>query len=1016
MSVLAWAQDRIVTGKVTSADDGSSLPGVNVVLKGTTSGSVTDVDGNYSISVPSAGGTLVFTFIGLRSIEVETGTRSQVNVQMQVDVTQLTEVIVTGYASQEKRTVTGAISSVKGDDIENLPLQSFDRAIQGRAAGVMVLSNNGIPGGAVNVRIRGTGSISAGNDPLYIVDGVQLNSRSDALYTQSNPLSFLNPNDIESIEILKDAASAAIYGSQAANGVVIITTKKGKKGKAKFNFNTYFGTSEPLKKLETLNSQEWFQMRREARLNAGQNMLVATHNTLNDMGVRPADFNTTTPNYTQEQLDEIAANLQTYDWQDEAMRDGKVQNYELSISGGDDKTNFYLSGSYSKQEAIVKPIDFQRGTVNMKVGHKATEKLEIGASVNLSTFSQNVPFSVDGSFLGSPAFAVSTILPHNRIYNEDGSFNTSILGVLNQNPIAVLNWNSGVTTTNQTVGNLNFSYKILDGLTFRSLWGVDHRFLKGDRYTDPRTPDGAGVLGRGAIQSYTNTNFISTQTLNYVKSFDVHNLSVLVGGEYRSDVSEGMSGTGIGFPSFQFRTIQSAATPEGITSFWGGFKRVGVFGRVNYDYNKKYLLAFTGRYDGSSKFGANNKFGFFPSAEVGWVAKEESFLRDVNAVSELKLRASYGQTGNDDFFAVGVDSRYYPSQGLYGAAGNYNSQGGIRPTGLAYPDLKWERNITFNVGVDFGFFNNRLTGAVDAFERTSKDLLLAQPVLFTSGYSTITTNVGELVNRGLEIELRSINVDNDLLKWESSFNITFLKNEVTKLYGDLKELPGDPSVRVGESLGTHFTQRFAGVNPATGRPMWYDINGNPKYQVVAGDRVVAGNSLPEYYGGLNNTITIKRFEFTFFFQYEYGRVVSDGQVGFLRENGTRLTLNALRETAEARWTSPGQITHIQRPYLNGPEPRGSGVNTGTTNLQKADYIRLKQISLAYNFNPSLLTKLKISNAKIYAQGLNLWTYDDYLGYDPEWVGSISPTTGANGGAIGIVPQLKSYTIGLQLSF
>ncbi|MBX2969772.1 MAG: TonB-dependent receptor [Cyclobacteriaceae bacterium] len=991
------AQDRTVTGRVTSADDGSSLPGVNVVLKGTTLGTNTDVDGRYSISIPSSGGTLVFSFIGLRSQEAEVGSRSVVDVSMQTDITQLSEVVVTGYATIEKRSVTGSISSVKGSVIENLPLQSFDRALQGRAAGVLVQSNNGIPGGAVNVRIRGTGSINASNDPLYIVDGVQLNNTNNAAYTQSNPLAFLNPNDIESIEVLKDAATAAIYGAQAANGVVLITTKKGKQGKARFNFNYYTGVSEPLKILNVLNSQEWYQLRKEAWANSGNTLPEA--NTLNNMGRLPANWQT----LTTAELDQIAAELPTYDWQREAWRTGKVNNYELSMSGGDDKTTFYLSGSYVNQEAIISPVNFERGTLNVKLNHKANNKLTIENSLNLSMFQQNVPFATDGSFLGNPAFATSTILPHNPIYNEDGSFNTAIAGVLNQNPIAVVAWNSGTQRTNQVVGNINATYKILDNLSLKSLFGLDYRFVNGDRYTDPRTPDGAGVSGRASAQTNWNTNFITSHVLNYSNTFaSKHDVNALLGYEYRSETNEQLNGAGIGFASYQFRTIQSAATPENIVSFWTGYRRMGTFGQLIYQYDKKYNLTLTGRYDGSSRFGSNNRYGFFPAVAASWLIKQENFMQNIDFVSELKVRASWGQTGND---AIGN----FSSRGLYGAAGNYNNFGGIRPTGLPNDDLSWERNVTTNIGLDFGLFNNRVSVATDYFIRQSKDLLLDQPVLWTSGYGSITRNVGELENRGIELEIRTINVDQGDFKWTTDFNFTHITNKVTKLYGGLEELPGDPSVRVGYSLGTYYTYEFAGVNPSTGRPMWYDANGNPKYQVQLADRRVIGrrvNNQADFFGGMTNTLSYKGFEVSFFFQYEYGRVVADGQYGFLLENATRLTLNTLEETAGPRWTTPGQITHIPRPYNGGPEPRGSGPTTGTAGLQKTDYIRLKQVSLAYNFNQNLIRRAGLTNAKVYVQGVNLWTYDDYIGYDPEWFGS----------ATGIIPQSKNYTFGIQLSF
>jgi TonB-dependent starch-binding outer membrane protein SusC len=991
----SWAQTRTVTGKVI-ASDGSALPAVSIRLKGTTTGAITDVDGNYRINVPQTGGVLVFSSVGYTEIEEAIGNRTVINVTLQDDVRQLSEVVITGYGEQEKREVTGAISQIKGSTIENLPLQSFDRALQGRASGVQVRSNNGIPGGAVNIRIRGTGSISAGNQPLFIVDGVQLNSTDNAANTQSNPLNFLNPNDIESMEILKDAAAAAIYGAQAANGVVIITTKKGKAGRSRIEFNSFAGYSEPFELLDVLNANEWYEVRTDAFRQAGSSELVARANALNNMGRLPADWQSQTP----EQLDALAAGLPTYNWQEEAFRRGIVQNYELSMSGGDDKTTFFVSGSYNQQDAIIYPVDFERGTLRLNLNHKATQKFSVETSLNLSTFEQNVPFSTDGSFLGSPAFSSSTVLPHNPIYNEDGTFNTNILGVLNQNVIAVANWTGGKARTNQAVGNMTFSYRIKDNLSFRSLWGMDYRVVQTNRYTDPRTPDGAGVGGRASQQDNWNVNFITTQTLNYnTKIGSNHNISAIGGVEYRSETNEQLSGSGIGFPTPQFRTIQSAATPESITSFWTGYRRIGTFARANYDFRRKYMATVTMRYDGSSRFGADNRFGFFPSFSMGWYLKEEPFLANNQTISELKLRASFGRTGNDQ---IGN----FSSRGLYGGTGNYAGQPGIRPSGLANTLLGWETNQTINIGLDYGFLNNRFTGAIEVFERTSKDLLLDQPILWTSGYGSITTNVGELVNRGVEFELTSVNIDRGGFRWNTSFNISYIENEVTKLYGGLTELPSDPSIRIGESLGSYYSYKHLGVNPATGRNMWEDVNGDPTYIVQLADRRIVGNSLAPWFGGLTNTFSYKGLELITFFNYEYGRLVSDGQYGFLRENGARLTLNALRETVNARWQQPGDITHQNRVYNGGTEQRISGMNTGTASLIKADYIRLKQLTLAYSVPVQTVQRLGLTRARVYVQGVNLWTYADYPGYDPEWFGS----------ATGIIPQGRNYTVGLQVGF
>lgn len=572
---FAVAQDREISGKVTSAEDGSFVPGVNVFVKGTSIGTVTNAEGVYRIFVPSSG-TLVFSFIGFQTMEIPVGTQSIVDAQLRVDVTQLSEIVITGYGALEKRQITGAISQVKGSVIENLPVQSFDRALQGRAAGVLVQSNNGIPGGNVTIRIRGTGSITAGNEPLFIVDGVQINSRNDADFTQSNPLNFLNPNDIASMEVLKDAASASIYGAQAANGVVIITTKKGKPGKPSLDLNYWEGVSQPLKIMDVLNSQEWFSLRREAHINSGQPNLAASQRALGDMG-RPQPGT-----LTEQELLDVANGLPTFDWQRQVFQTGRMRNAELSFSGGDEKNRYYVSGSFVDQKAIVTPVDFVRGTLKLDVTNTISPKLKVATSINLASTHQNVPFGVSGAFLGSPAFAGSAILPHNPIFNEDGTFNNNMAGVLNQNAVAVAAWNSGRQVTNQLVGNMTFNYQISKDLTFKSLFGIDYRIVQGERFTDPRTPDGQGVQGRNSQESVWNSNFITTQTLNYNKSFNkIHNVNALGGIEYRSESVQSLDAVSTGFPSFLFRDIAAGAVDENVTGFWSGFRRFSVFGQAH---------------------------------------------------------------------------------------------------------------------------------------------------------------------------------------------------------------------------------------------------------------------------------------------------------------------------------------------------------------------------------------------------------------------------------------------------
>ncbi|HSC53982.1 MAG TPA: TonB-dependent receptor [Phnomibacter sp.] len=1002
------AQTRNLSGKVTD-ENGAALEGATVSVRGSSLAATTKADGTFTLTVPADAKTLVVSFVGKELQEITIGNKTTFSISLKAAGTDpLDEVVVVGYTVRKKRDEAGAISTVRASQLENLPSASLDKALQGKAAGVLVQSNNGIPGGNINVRIRGEGSILAGNQPLYIVDGVQLNVRNDAAFTQSNPLAFLNPDDIESIDILKDAASAAIYGSNAANGVVIVTTKKGKAGKTKFTANVYFGQVTPIKQLDMVNAQDLYRLRTEAVGNFNNlpyNNLAVKRSVLGEYRVAGAST------MNDAQADSAAAALKTYDWQDYAFENGQIKSYEVSASGGTDKNTFRVSFSHQDQGTFVTKADFKRTAMKVDLMNKATNKLTFSTSINLSTFEQNNPFATDGSFLGSPAFAAPAILPINPVYNADGTYYgmpgqtpASLAGVLNQNIIAVNDYNSGFTRTNQLVGNFRLDYKLASWLTWSGFGGLDYRLVQGKRVTDARTADGFARKGLVQVSNSTNTNLNAFTTLNGAKSFGDHNFDGVVGYEYRQENQTGTSASGDGFPTYQFTSLDNAAQAVTVGEFFTGFRRNGVFGSVNYNYDRRYLLGATLRYDGSSRFGNNNQYGTFWALKAAWNADQEEFLKNASWISQLRIRAGYGTTGNDQ---VGN----FDGRGLYGGGGVYNGGAGIAYTQLANPDLKWETNATLNLGVDFGFFRNRINGSVEVYDKQTRDLLLSMPLQSASGFTSIIANVGKLQNRGVELTLNG-----DLIKgkavgdfnWNVGFIFGFNKQEVKELYGGLKALPSvDPNLitRVGSPVSSLFTQNYAGLNAATGRPMWYDTLGNLTYQVAARDRVISGSTrLPLYQGGLRNTLSYKGFTLDVFFQYEYGRYAQDGQANFLMENITRI--GVLQDYFDARWTTPGQITYFPRQNSNGTEAKGSGAQSGDRTWFKADYIRLKNITLSYDLDREFLNKMKLSAARFYMTATNMWTYSDWYSYDVEFVGT----------STGIIPQSKNFTVGLQVSF
>jgi TonB-linked SusC/RagA family outer membrane protein len=833
-----------------------------------------------------------------------------------------------------------------------------------------------------------------------------MNTRNDANFSESNPLAFLNPDDIESIDIIKDAATAAIYGSTAANGVVLITTKKGKAGKTKFTANYYGGTVMPMKYLDVVNGPEYFQLRSEAygtTLNLAPNDLTVKRTVLNELRYPGAS------SYTVTQADSAIATIPTYDWQRAAIQNGHIHNYELSASGGTDKSTFRVSANYTDQSTIVTKADFKRYGLKLDLTNRATDRLSFGLSTSVSSFEQQVPFAVSGSFLGSPAFSASGIIPTNPIYNKDGTYYgtpgnvpANIVGVLNQNIIQVNDYNSGFQRTNQLVGNFNAEFRIYDWLSLKGFAGIDYRDLNGKRVSDSRTADAFNRKGLVQLEHDYNTNVNTFATINFNHSFgENHKVDGFVGYEYRQENQVNTTESGDGFPTYQFIYLNNAANPLAVGESFTGFRRNALFTNVNYAYREKYLVGVVFRYDGSSRFGSGFRYGTFSGIKTAWNIDREKFLEDSKIISSLRLRLSYGQTGNDQ---IGN----FDGLGLYSGAGVYNNSAGIGFSQLENPSLKWEQTTTANLGVDFGFLNSRINGSIELYDKKTEDLLLNQPVQQTTGFTSIATNIGGLHNKGVEVTIGA-----DIFKakkagdfsWKVDLTFAYNKQEVTELYGGYEVLPSNTSIRIGQPVGVLFTQKYAGVSPATGRPMWYDSLGNLTYSVLAKDRVVIGPTLlSPYNGGVRSMFRYKGVTLDIFFQGEYGRWATDGQISFLYENIARI--NELQDVYDKRWTTPGQVTSVARFNANGTESKGSAAQSGDRMWFKADYIRLKSVVLSYELPAKWVSKAKLTNARIYLQGTNLLTISDWYSYDIEFVNT----------STGIIPQTKNITAGIQLGF
>ncbi len=981
-AALAREQDDVtVSGKVTE-ENGVGIPGVTIQVKGTNLGVISDVDGHYKINVPAGSKTLVFSSIGFELQEIAVGSQTVIHVTMVQDLTKLEEVLVVGYGTMKKREVAGSISSVKFDDVENTPMQSFDKVLQGRAPGVQIV-NGGAPGGATQVLVRGLGTISSGAQPLFIVDGMQVaqGALGEAGGGQENVLAALNPNDIVSVEVLKDA-SASIYGAQAANGVILITTKRGRQGKTQFDFNAHWGVNEVINELDLLTGPEWTELVLEGYANR--------------YGIESDEY--------RAQLSNLGnpADAPTYDWQKLLFQKGLVQNYQLSARGGNENSTFYLSGSYNNTEGHVIGTGFQRGTFRANLNNNFSKKIKGELTANLS-YTNTDATRGDGFWFNNPTIASAFIVPTNAPYNEDGSIREPLSGLYSENPL--VNEHSDLfdeTTTNYRVlTRYQLSYEILKGLVFKSSWNIDFLSNYYNYYASADAQVGASTEGEVYQSNNRSLNWQTDQVLTYSRSFGDHQLDLLGGVNYRQQKFNYFYASGEMLSSSKLTAVGTAATPEigGQLTEW---KLAGMFSRAHYIYQDKYILSATIRRDGSSRFGRNHRWGVFPAMSVAWRVGNESFMSAIDqVVSDLKVRASVGVTGNSEL-------GNYASRGFFDATGSFLGAGTLTPSTVENDRLAWEESQTFDVGVDAYFLKSRIAVTADYFVRNTKELLLERPLPTTSGYGTVWENVGELQNRGLELEINSVNVSARDFKWETSFNITMIENEVQSLYGASSQIIQDDGsiIKEGESAFSWYAIRYAGVNPADGRPMYLDQEGELTFHPTDNDRVVIGSSLPTYYGGITNSFSYKGLKLSVFFQYSGGNYLRNNLAFSTKASGGFVDRNQQRSELD-RWQKPGDITDVPIAWTGFTYDARPGNNYSSRHIEKGDYVRLKQVNLSYAFPKSLLSKIRLRSLVLYASGNNLWTQTDFSGRDPELL---------NASATGDYPQGKGYVFGINLGF
>jgi TonB-linked SusC/RagA family outer membrane protein len=999
----SWAQERTVTGRVTSAEDGSALPGVNVVLKGTTTGTVTDVEGNYKISVPSDGGTLVFSFIGLTTTEIGIGSRSVVDIQLAADVTQLSEVVVTGYGIQDKRTLTGSVASVKGDVFKNLPVQSVDRGIQGRLAGVQIAAASGAPGGALNVRVRGIGSVNGSNDPLWIVDGVQLTRFGQSTQGSSNPLASINPNDIESVEVLKDAGSAAIYGAQAANGVVIVTTKKGKKGKSNLEVSFQTGAVQPLNLYDVMNGQQFAEIKAEAYTNANLPLTGDTgaYRVFGD----PND-----------------GNLTNFNWVDAMFRTGRLNTYDISLSGGDEKTNFLMSVSYQKQEGQIIMNDWQRGTARLNLTHKPNKKLTMGANLSIA-YQRTFGAIANGNFVNSPFVAAFSAQPTTNAFLSDGKtfapYPTSNSGHLfSYNIIQGVNEEVRLGRTPQTVSSFNLDYEIMPGLNIRGLAAVDASFGTDNNQRPASIPAFGPNNGNGqmVVTSRRTIAYNTNAVLSYNKKFgQIHSISALGGFEYRKEERGGVTASQFGYPNVALRLLSSGATSRPASEFFFDNARQGFFGQVKYTLKDRYSVDATLRRDGSSRFGATNQYGTFYAGSVGYIISEENFMKSLTWLDNLKIRGSYGVVGNSEINDYDWFTAYgSPAPGAVGipAGAQYSGISILRLLTLGNDRIGWEEETQLTAGVDFSLFGGRLSGSVDYYRNNTANQLFNIDLPTDSGVGAVRGNVGEVLNTGIEVELNGVVLDRSGFKWTMNGNIATLKNELLSLPNNARRIGN--TLIVGEPIQFLYLFDFAGINPANGKAMIRDASGNLSYQGLEADAAVRGSLIPTYFGGLSNNFSYKGINLEVFFQFQGGNKAFNGDFYSLYDAGSGADNQLVSQLN--RWQQPGDITNVPRSFQGGSidgQDQQFGTFGSTQFMSDASYLRLKQVTLSYNLPMSIVSKTRLNKINVFVQALNLWTLTNYAGIDPEVVTN-NQSTGVSG--VGVYPVGRQIMAGLTVGF
>lgn len=962
------------------------LPGVNIQVKGTLTGTISDKDGRYTLSGVTEKSTLVFSFLGYESIEEEIASRSEINVQLKPSSNKLEELIVVGYGEQRKSDLIGSVAKVNPENVKTIPEASFDTQLQGSIAGVQINGGTGIPGSNTFIRVRGATSINSSNDPLYIIDGVFVNNNTlqsvDADRTTS-PLADLNPNDIENIEVLKDATAIAIYGSRGANGVIIITTKRGK--------------FEQKPTVELSTSQGWGWAPKKWDLTTGSEHAMLVEEYRRNEGLAPV-FTAETRGLPQDQP--------TYDRQAILNRTARFQNYDVSLRGGTANTSYYLGFGHASQEGIWKPMGFNRTSFKVNIDQRINNWLTIGTSNTLSRSLRTIGRAVGSGGTGALYQASVDIPTYLPIFDQAGK----PLRWVNFDNIHSLTTESDATAlSNHYIGILYAEADILKNLKLRTSFSLDYNLYEENEYWNTNLLRGIANNGE-AISSFTQSNYwVNEQTLRYTNTIGTdHRFGLMVGTHLQGSTTSNTTSRGTNFPNNSFQLI-SAASNQTVRESWGKNSLASVFSRLEYNFKRKYFFEATIRADGASKFSPKNRWGYFPAAGAAWRISEEDFLSENTTISNLKLRLNYGVAGNQN----GISDFAY--RGQWSAGLGYPDAGtaelpGTAPFQLANPDLRWEKTSQLNLGIDLGLFNDRVSAEINLYKKHTSDALLQIAVPNYTGFRSYLSNFGQISNRGLELSINSDNIRKEDFKWSTSFNISRNVNRIEVLpYPMSFEDRQFIRIEQGVALYSYWLYKTHGVDPQTGDLIIEDVNKDGR--ITADDRKVVGDAWPDFFGGLTNNFKWKNFDANVLFTYSFGNHLWNHNRA-LGEQGGRLDGNRVLFASQLdRWQQPGDITDVPRLALKN-------YNTQEVSrfFEDASFVRLRSFSLGYTLPQRATSKVKLPRTRLYFVGTNLWLWTRYSGADPETRIERGESQNIQGYDFASPPTPRTVQFGLNLTF